>query len=72
MHSFLESFRPASWSLLLLICLWRINFLSLLQHNFLCLIAAMCEFHLVKIEKKKMMNLLEFNLYETLHVKVYQ
>ena len=32
------------------------------------------QFHLVKTEgkKKKMMNLLEFNLYDTLHVKVYQ
>ena len=30
------------------------------------------QFHLVKTEKKKMMNLLKFNLYETLHVKFYQ
>ena len=46
--------------------------MSLPWCNFLCLITAVWLFHLVKTEKKKMMNLLGFNLYETLHVKFYQ
>ena len=44
-----------------------------MQCNFLFNYSYVWQFHLVKIEKKKVMNLFEFNLYEmTLHVKVYQ
>ena len=48
------------------------NFLSLSQRNYMYLTVAMSDSFVWWKLKKKIMNLLEFNLYETLHVKVYQ